>query len=67
MTCLSIEYARNPDRAPDGMMTNESATLAYLRRTNVELRIEIETCYQKIEELERGHRQHKDIFEEAAK
>ena len=67
MTCLAIEYARDPDRAPDGMLTNESATLAYLRRMNWELRIEIETCYQKIEELERDHRQHRDIFEEPAK
>ena len=64
MTCLAIEFASDPDRVPDGMM-NDSDALAYLRRTNVELRIEIETCYQKIEELERGHRQHKDIFEEA--
>ena len=66
MATLSIEYARNPGRAPDGMLTDSDA-LASLRRINVELRIEIETCYQKIEELERGHRQHKDIFEEAAK
>ena len=66
MTCLAIEYARNPDRAPDGILTDSDA-LAYLRRTNMELRIEIEACYQKIEELEREHRQHKDIFEEATK
>ena len=65
MTCLAIEFARDPDRAPDGMLT-DSDSLAYLRRTNWELRIEIETCYQKIEELEREHRQHKDIFEECS-
>jgi len=63
MGILSIEFNRRPDRAPDDMLTDSDA-LAYLRQVNIELRIEIEACYQRIDELEREHRQHKDIFEE---
>ena len=66
MATLSIEYARRPDRCPDDM-TSESDELAEMRNINMELRIEIEACYQKIEELERHHSQHHaDIFAEAA-
>ena len=67
MPIFAIEYASDPRRVPDNAM-HESDELVAMRKLNIELRIEIEACYQRIDELEREHRQHgigrKDIFEE---
>ena len=64
MPIFAIEYASDPRRVPDNAM-HESDELVAMRKLNMELRIEIEACYQRIEELERDHRIHADIFEEA--
>ena len=54
MPTLSIEFASDPNRAPDNAITN-----ADLLRDVLELRTEIEACYERIDQLEKlidGHR-----------
>lgn len=62
MPIFAIEYASDPSRAPDNAM-HESDELVAMRKLNIELRIEIEACYQRIDELEREHHRERDVFD----